>query len=155
MELIETARSGAPGAAAWGKIEFHCQEPIASDPVTFTTRDSHLVSMRVCATPQTLYLSNSDAPHVHSSDSTYLTSLDSRPSLIIPHPGAQVSISCARAEARLPQESNVRAPRVIVIRATPCNSAIAPPPHPPIHPLAHSPTRHSSRPHRPTYKLPV
>ncbi|XP_046600908.1 neurexin-1 isoform X2 [Neodiprion lecontei] len=42
MELIEAAKSGAAGAAAWGRIEFHCQEPKASDPVTFTTRDSHL-----------------------------------------------------------------------------------------------------------------
>ena len=45
MELIEAARSGAAGAAAWGKIEFHCREPRTSDPVTFTTRDSHLVSI--------------------------------------------------------------------------------------------------------------
>ncbi|XP_017793774.1 PREDICTED: neurexin-1a-like [Habropoda laboriosa] len=43
MELIEAARSGAAGAAAWGKIDFHCREPRASDPITFTTRDSHLV----------------------------------------------------------------------------------------------------------------
>ncbi|XP_023287827.1 neurexin-3, partial [Orussus abietinus] len=42
MELIEAARSGAAGAAAWGKMEFHCREPRASDAVTFTTRDSHL-----------------------------------------------------------------------------------------------------------------
>ncbi|XP_048506164.1 neurexin-3 isoform X4 [Athalia rosae] len=41
MELIEAAKSGAAGAAAWGRIEFHCQDPKA-DPVTFTTRDSHL-----------------------------------------------------------------------------------------------------------------
>jgi len=45
MELIEAARSGAAGAAAWGKMDFHCREPRASDPITFTTRDSHLVSM--------------------------------------------------------------------------------------------------------------
>lgn len=45
MELIEAARSGAAGAAAWGKIDFHCREPKASDPITFTTRDSHLVSI--------------------------------------------------------------------------------------------------------------
>ncbi|KAK9310049.1 hypothetical protein QLX08_000515 [Tetragonisca angustula] len=43
MELIDAARSGAAGAAAWGKMEFHCREPRASDPITFTTRDSHLV----------------------------------------------------------------------------------------------------------------
>ncbi|XP_035732871.1 neurexin-1-like isoform X7 [Vespa mandarinia] len=42
MELIEAARSGAAGAAAWGKMDFHCREPRASDPITFTTRDSHL-----------------------------------------------------------------------------------------------------------------
>ncbi|KZC06676.1 Neurexin-3-alpha [Dufourea novaeangliae] len=42
MELIEAARSGAAGAAAWGKMDFHCREPKASDPITFTTRDSHL-----------------------------------------------------------------------------------------------------------------
>ncbi|KAK9310045.1 hypothetical protein QLX08_000515 [Tetragonisca angustula] len=42
MELIDAARSGAAGAAAWGKMEFHCREPRASDPITFTTRDSHL-----------------------------------------------------------------------------------------------------------------
>lgn len=46
MELIEAARSGAAGAAAWGKMDFHCREPKASDPITFTTRDSHLVSIR-------------------------------------------------------------------------------------------------------------
>ncbi|KAK1132603.1 hypothetical protein K0M31_013988 [Melipona bicolor] len=45
MELIDAARSGAAGAAAWGKMEFHCREPRASDPITFTTRDSHLVSI--------------------------------------------------------------------------------------------------------------
>ncbi|KAJ8674025.1 hypothetical protein QAD02_005287, partial [Eretmocerus hayati] len=44
MELIEAAKGGVPGAAAWGKIEFHCREPRTSDPVTFTTRDSHLAS---------------------------------------------------------------------------------------------------------------
>ncbi|XP_050493367.1 neurexin-1 isoform X11 [Bombus huntii] len=43
MELIDAARSGAAGAAAWGKMDFHCREPRASDPITFTTRDSHLV----------------------------------------------------------------------------------------------------------------
>ncbi|XP_017757069.1 PREDICTED: LOW QUALITY PROTEIN: neurexin-3-like, partial [Eufriesea mexicana] len=43
MELIEAARSGAAGAAAWGKMDFHCREPRSSDPITFTTRDSHLV----------------------------------------------------------------------------------------------------------------
>ncbi|XP_054001780.1 neurexin-1 isoform X3 [Hylaeus anthracinus] len=43
MELIEAAISGAAGAAAWGKIDFHCREPRASDPITFTTRDSHLI----------------------------------------------------------------------------------------------------------------
>ncbi|KAL6444648.1 hypothetical protein ACFW04_002028 [Cataglyphis niger] len=43
MELIEAAKSGAAGAAAWGKMDFHCREPRASDPITFTTRDSHLV----------------------------------------------------------------------------------------------------------------
>ncbi|XP_071876992.1 neurexin 1 isoform X3 [Bombus fervidus] len=42
MELIDAARSGAAGAAAWGKMDFHCREPRASDPITFTTRDSHL-----------------------------------------------------------------------------------------------------------------
>ncbi|XP_024942008.1 neurexin-1 isoform X3 [Cephus cinctus] len=42
MELIEAARSGAAGAAAWGKMDFHCREPRTSDPVTFTTKDSHL-----------------------------------------------------------------------------------------------------------------
>ncbi|XP_076637715.1 neurexin 1 isoform X2 [Colletes latitarsis] len=42
MDLIEATRSGAAGAAAWGKIDFHCPEPRASDPITFTTRDSHL-----------------------------------------------------------------------------------------------------------------
>lgn len=44
MELIEAAKSGAAGASAWGKMDFHCREPRASDPITFTTRDSHLVS---------------------------------------------------------------------------------------------------------------
>ncbi|OAD57170.1 Neurexin-3-alpha [Eufriesea mexicana] len=43
MELIEAARSGAAGAAAWGKMDFHCREPRSSDPITFTTRDSHLI----------------------------------------------------------------------------------------------------------------
>ncbi|XP_025992854.2 neurexin-1 isoform X3 [Solenopsis invicta] len=43
MELIEAAKSGAAGAAAWGKMEFHCREPRTTDPITFTTRDSHLV----------------------------------------------------------------------------------------------------------------
>ncbi|XP_014473358.1 PREDICTED: neurexin-1 isoform X1 [Dinoponera quadriceps] len=42
MELIEAAKSGAAGAAAWGKMDFHCREPRASDPITFTTKDSHL-----------------------------------------------------------------------------------------------------------------
>ncbi|XP_025992853.2 neurexin-1 isoform X2 [Solenopsis invicta] len=42
MELIEAAKSGAAGAAAWGKMEFHCREPRTTDPITFTTRDSHL-----------------------------------------------------------------------------------------------------------------
>lgn len=41
MELIEAAKSGAAGAAAWGKMDFHC--PRTTDPITFTTRDSHLV----------------------------------------------------------------------------------------------------------------
>ncbi|XP_043461803.1 neurexin-3b isoform X3 [Leptopilina heterotoma] len=49
MELIEAAKSGAAGAAAWGKIDFHCREPKTSDPVTFTTRDSHLASGTVNA----------------------------------------------------------------------------------------------------------
>ncbi|XP_076226293.1 neurexin 1 isoform X6 [Nomia melanderi] len=43
LEVIEAARGGAVGAAAWGKMEFHCREPRATDPITFTTRDSHLV----------------------------------------------------------------------------------------------------------------
>ncbi|TGZ57018.1 Neurexin-3-alpha [Temnothorax longispinosus] len=43
MELIEAAKSGAAGAAAWGKMDFHCREPRTTDPITFTTRDSHLV----------------------------------------------------------------------------------------------------------------
>ncbi|XP_076392465.1 neurexin 1 isoform X6 [Megachile rotundata] len=43
MELIEAVRSGAAGAAAWGNMDFHCREPRASDSITFTTRDSHLV----------------------------------------------------------------------------------------------------------------
>nr|KAF7421646.1 hypothetical protein H0235_009482 [Vespula pensylvanica] len=47
MELIEAARSGAAGAAAWGKMDFHCREPRASDPITFTTRDSHLTHIFV------------------------------------------------------------------------------------------------------------
>ncbi|XP_023315874.1 neurexin-1 isoform X2 [Trichogramma pretiosum] len=42
MELVEAARSGTVGAAAWGKIEFQCRDPRTSDPVTFTTGDSHL-----------------------------------------------------------------------------------------------------------------
>uniref|UniRef100_A0A0C9QZT5 NRX3A_1 protein n=4 Tax=Fopius arisanus TaxID=64838 RepID=A0A0C9QZT5_9HYME len=42
MELIEAVKNGATGATAWGRIDFHCREP-KSDPVTFTTRDSHLV----------------------------------------------------------------------------------------------------------------
>lgn len=45
MELIEAARSGAAGSAAWGKMDFHCREPRATDPITFTTKDSHLVSI--------------------------------------------------------------------------------------------------------------
>lgn len=45
MELIEAAKSGAAGAAAWGKMDFHCREPRTTDPITFTTRDSHLVSI--------------------------------------------------------------------------------------------------------------
>ncbi|KAK0073570.1 hypothetical protein PV325_009541, partial [Microctonus aethiopoides] len=40
-ELIEAAKSGATGATAWGRIDFQCREP-KSDPITFTTRDSHL-----------------------------------------------------------------------------------------------------------------
>ncbi|KAL0121241.1 hypothetical protein PUN28_008721 [Cardiocondyla obscurior] len=43
MELIEAAKSGAAGAAAWGKMDFHCRESRTTDPITFTTRDSHLV----------------------------------------------------------------------------------------------------------------
>ncbi|KAG7203255.1 hypothetical protein KM043_010353 [Ampulex compressa] len=50
MELIEATRSGAAGAAAWGKIDFHCREPRASDPITFTTRDSHLELRNVLVT---------------------------------------------------------------------------------------------------------
>ncbi|XP_076166768.1 neurexin 1 isoform X2 [Ptiloglossa arizonensis] len=49
MELIEAAKSRVAGAAAWGKIEFHCQEPRASDPITFTTRDSHLAAATISA----------------------------------------------------------------------------------------------------------
>jgi len=65
MELIEAARSGAAGAAAWGKMDFHCREPRASDPITFTTRDSHLVSMNFrylqadCAPLKSAYSSRS------------------------------------------------------------------------------------------------
>ncbi|XP_031785413.1 neurexin-1 isoform X3 [Nasonia vitripennis] len=44
MELIEATRSGAAGTAAWGKMEFQCPEPRVNDPVTFTTRDSHLAA---------------------------------------------------------------------------------------------------------------
>jgi len=47
MELIEAAKSGAAGVAAWGKMDFFCREPRTADPITFTTRDSHLVS--ICA----------------------------------------------------------------------------------------------------------
>lgn len=47
MDLIEAAKSGASGAGAWGKLDFHCKEPKTSDPITFTTKDSHLVSIRV------------------------------------------------------------------------------------------------------------
>ncbi|XP_018360195.1 PREDICTED: neurexin-1 isoform X3 [Trachymyrmex cornetzi] len=43
MELIEAAKSGAAGVAAWGKMDFFCREPRTADPITFTTRDSHLV----------------------------------------------------------------------------------------------------------------
>ncbi|XP_033360206.1 neurexin-3-like isoform X1 [Bombus vosnesenskii] len=49
MELIDAARSGAAGAAAWGKMDFHCREPRASDPITFTTRDSHLAAATISA----------------------------------------------------------------------------------------------------------
>ncbi|XP_011062450.1 PREDICTED: neurexin-1 [Acromyrmex echinatior] len=42
MELIEAAKSGAAGVAAWGKMDFFCREPRTADPITFTTRDSHL-----------------------------------------------------------------------------------------------------------------
>ncbi|XP_008554083.1 neurexin-3 [Microplitis demolitor] len=42
MELIEAAKHGLPKVTVWGRLEFHCREP-KSDPITFTTRDSHLV----------------------------------------------------------------------------------------------------------------
>lgn len=44
MELIEAARTKAAGTTGWGRIDFHCREP-KTDPVTFTTKDSHLVSI--------------------------------------------------------------------------------------------------------------
>ncbi|XP_043272551.1 neurexin-3 isoform X2 [Venturia canescens] len=48
MELIEAAKSKAEGTTAWGRVDFHCREP-KTDPVTFTTRDSHLASATVNA----------------------------------------------------------------------------------------------------------
>lgn len=44
IELIEAVKTSSRGATAWGRIDFHCREP-KSDPVTFTTRESHLVSI--------------------------------------------------------------------------------------------------------------
>ncbi|KAH0542769.1 hypothetical protein KQX54_000287, partial [Cotesia glomerata] len=42
MELIEAAKYGSSKATISGRLEFHCREP-KSDPITFTTKDSHLV----------------------------------------------------------------------------------------------------------------
>ncbi|CAD6227262.1 GSCOCG00011965001-RA-CDS [Cotesia congregata] len=44
MELIEAAKYGSSKATILGRLEFHCREP-KSDPITFTTKDSHLVSI--------------------------------------------------------------------------------------------------------------
>ncbi|XP_076378751.1 neurexin 1 isoform X3 [Megalopta genalis] len=40
MEVIEATKAETVGIDAWGKIEFRCLK--AADPITFTTRDSHL-----------------------------------------------------------------------------------------------------------------
>ncbi|XP_046687748.1 neurexin-3-like isoform X2 [Homalodisca vitripennis] len=43
LNLVELGRTGSKLIAVHGHVDFMCQEPEAADPITFTTRASHLV----------------------------------------------------------------------------------------------------------------
>lgn len=45
LNLIELGRTGSKLITVVGRVDFKCPEAEPGDPVTFTTRDSHLVSI--------------------------------------------------------------------------------------------------------------
>ena len=46
LNLIDLARSGSKLIQIAGRVDYQCPIGDPQDPVTFTTRDSHLVSIR-------------------------------------------------------------------------------------------------------------
>lgn len=44
LNLVELGRSGSKLVSVAGHVAWQCQEAEAADPVTFTTREAHLVS---------------------------------------------------------------------------------------------------------------
>lgn len=44
LNLIDLGKAGSKLITMAGKLDFKCQEVEPGDPITFTTRDSHLVS---------------------------------------------------------------------------------------------------------------
>jgi hypothetical protein len=45
--MIDLGRTGSKLLTVAGTLDFMCQEVEAADPVTFTTKDSHLVSNKI------------------------------------------------------------------------------------------------------------
>lgn len=48
LNLVELGRTGSKLVAVAGHVDFMCQEVEAADPITFTTRASHLVFLTNC-----------------------------------------------------------------------------------------------------------
>lgn len=45
LNLIDLARTGSKLITVTGRLEYACTATDSADPVTFTTRDAHLVSL--------------------------------------------------------------------------------------------------------------
>lgn len=50
LNLIDLARTGSKLIQVFGQMVYQCPSGDPQDPVTFTTRDSHLVSVLVACT---------------------------------------------------------------------------------------------------------
>lgn len=49
LNLIDLARTGSKLIQVFGQVVYQCPSGDPQDPVTFTTRDSHLVSVCLCS----------------------------------------------------------------------------------------------------------